>query len=95
MRRALCIERVWQECREARRFSRPMPRRVRAGAARALGRRRAAAQVRGKAEVREELLDHGRVGDEGDEHAVAAAVRALLQVFLVDAFDELCPADPG
>ena len=34
----------------------------------------------GQADVGEDAVDHWRVGDEGDEHAPAAAVGALLEV---------------
>ena len=37
----------------------------------------------GQADMGEDAVDHGRVGDEGDEHAPAAAVGAGLEVFFV------------
>ena len=35
----------------------------------------------GQADMGEDAVNHGRVGDEGDDHTAAAAVGALLEVF--------------
>ena len=49
----------------------------------------------GLAEVRENLPDGGRVGDEGDEADVTAARGALERNVLADAGEELGPCNSG
>jgi hypothetical protein len=51
--------------------------------------RRERRRFEGLAEIREDLPDRGRVGDEGDESDVAAAGRAREREVFCDPSDEL------
>jgi hypothetical protein len=42
-------------------------------------------------QVREDPLDHRLLKDGGDDHQLAAAVRAVLHVDVEDALEQACP----